>query len=114
MRDVSIEDLADEIWQELAEQGCEVSRTSVRNLTRHFFSTVENLIQKEPDSRFSMYGRDITHIVYPMDKKKLCEEFAAGKGVSYQRLLETNTLSRNARHFLRFKGKNSMDDKDLK
>lgn len=113
MRDVSLEDLADEVWQELAEQGCEVSQTGVRNLTRHFFSTVENLIEKEPESRFSMYGRDITHIVFPMDKKKLCDEFAAGKGLSYQVLLKNKTLSPSARHFLRFKHKNKMDDKDL-
>jgi len=101
MRDVSIDELAEELRDSLADQGVNVSRDTIRILTREFFNHVETIIQNKKDVRFSMYGRDITHVVYPLDKRTLCNEFANGVGVSYQHLMKKGKLSKTAANFLR-------------
>lgn len=114
MRDVSIDELAEEIRDVLIDQGVNISRDTARILTREFFSSVEKIILEKPDVRFSMYNRDITHVFYPVDKKKLCDEFAAGEGVSYDNLLRKNKLTPQARKFLKQRIGNTMSDKALK
>lgn len=115
MRDVSVDEFAEELREELRKQGVEVPRGFTQVLTRQFFNFAEELIESgKQDVRFSMYNRDLTHIFNVMDIKGLCNEFADGKGISYDYLLKKKKLSGKARQFLRRKMKNTMKDDALK
>jgi hypothetical protein len=110
MRDVSVDEFAEELREELRQKGVELPRGVVQVMTRQFFSFAEELIEsKKEDVRFSMYNRDLTHVFNVMNIKALCEEFASGKGVSYQTLLKKKKLSGRARHHLRMKMKDTME-----
>lgn len=112
MRDVSLDELAEELRDELAAQGVNVPRGTVRILTHQFFEHVEKLIAQTPEVTFNIYHKDIISIYTPVDKRKLCEEFAAGYGVSYDTLLRKRKLSKRAANYLR-RISNTMEDKYL-
>lgn len=112
MRDVSLDEFAEELRDELASQGVNVSRGTVQVLTHQFFEYIEKIIAKTPEVTFNMYHKDIISIFTPVDKRKLCDEFAAGYGVSYDTLLRKRKLSRKAAAYLR-RISNTMEDKYL-
>jgi hypothetical protein len=103
MRDVNIDQLAEEMRDALADDGIEITRDTMRILVGEFFQHVETTLQEKKEVRFSMYSRDITHVFWPIDKQTLCNEFANGVGVSYQHLLKKKKLSKSAAKFLKNK-----------
>lgn len=114
MRDVSIEELAEEIRDALADQGVNISKGNAITLTREYFYYVEDLILTRPKNRLSMYRKDIPHVFWPIDQKKLCEEFASGEGVSVHYLIKKNKLSKSAAKFYKRRMSVHMHDDQLK
>lgn len=102
MQDLSVNDLADEIRDELLQQGISISRTSVRRMTRHFFRYVEMIAEKK-DVRLNFQTRDISYVYPIFDVKNLCDELAAGEGdiITVDYLYRKKKLSRRVFNYVR-------------
>jgi len=114
MRDLSINELADEMRSLLREgHGVELTLAEVRTLTREFFHFVETKMET-PKAWVHLPWRDITLFFQPFDKEKLCYELAIGikSAISYDALLKRGTLGRKAAYFLR-RSALTMNDKAL-
>lgn len=109
MRDVSVDEFAEELRDALRDVGVEISKGAIQVLTRQFFFHAEKLIMEGRDERLSMYNRDIAHIFNMRDAKQLCDEFAHGEGIPYDRLLKRNKLSKRALLHLKRKMKDTIE-----
>jgi hypothetical protein len=108
MRDITLNDLADEVRQELLEMGIVLEPKVVRGLTRQFFKYVEKRMEKG-DVNFQFWNKDITQIFKHLDIHKLCSELAVGSThVTVQYLANKRKLSRGASKFVRRKMRMTM------
>lgn len=103
MRDLTVNDLADEIRQELKEMDIDLPAQVVRGLTIRFFRHVERSMEKGKFN-FQFWNKDITQMFKPLDEKKLCGELATGESyMTYHYLLQKGKLSKGAVQHLRRK-----------
>jgi hypothetical protein len=103
MRDLTLNDLADEVRQELMEMGIVLEPKVVRGLTRQFFKYVEKRMEKG-DVNFQFWNKDITQIFKHLDVHRLCSELAVGSThLTVDYLVRKRKLSKGASKFVRRK-----------
>lgn len=103
MRDLSIDDLADEVRQELLDNGIYLEPKVVRGLTKQFFKYVEKRMERG-DVNFQFWNKDITQIFKHLDVHQLCSELAVGNSIMTSDYLHRKKkLSRGAMSFIRRK-----------
>lgn len=80
MRDLSLNNFADELYDRLQDKGSTIPRWLIRKLTKKFFTYVEKIAEEGKD-RFIMYSgggskRPISSIYPKFDVVSLCNELA--------------------------------------
>lgn len=103
MRDLSVNNLADEIRQELLDMGIFLEPKVVRSLTLQFFRYIEKRMARG-EVNFQFWNKDLTQIFKHLDVERLCSELAVGNSImTYDYLLRKRKLSRGALKFVRGK-----------
>jgi hypothetical protein len=112
MRDLSLSEFSDQLREKLVDEGVNLPRHVVLQLTKAFFKQAEKIAATGYD-RFTLWNRDITH-VYPIyDINSLCAELADGKDVlTINRLISKKRMQ--PRVFKRLRRTGSVVDMDLK
>jgi hypothetical protein len=112
MRDLSINDLADEVRQELLDMGIFLEPKVVRGLTKQFFKYVEKRMERG-DVNFQFWNKDVTQIFKHLDVSKLCEELAAGStNMTYDYLLRKRKLSIKTIKYMRRRHKDTLSEEE--
>jgi hypothetical protein len=102
MRDLTLDDLADEVREVLMEDGISVPASTIRAITKQFIKQVETRVAAG-DSRLR-FGKSISAIYQIPDTKSLCDEFAAGENprmLNYIDMLKRGTLNVPAQSFVK-------------
>jgi hypothetical protein len=101
MRDLTLDDLADDVREVLLQDGIEVSPATVRAITKHFINRVEKLVAAG-DSKLRI-GKSISSFYPVPDTQKLCDEFATGEPgmLNYISLSKRGKLNKSAQKFIR-------------
>jgi hypothetical protein len=114
MRDLHVDEFADELREELRAEGIEIPRPAVKRLTKHFFDSVQKIISGDTKVNIAMYGRDIQHIYKHLDVKGLCDELANGETyMTADYLMRKKKLSRKTIKYMKRNHRDVLDE-DIK
>jgi predicted transcriptional regulator len=80
MRDLNLNEFASELRERLIDQGVELPKSLVRQMTKAFFEHAEKTGESS-NSRFLIPNRGLTQVYPKWDEKALCLELAEGKNV---------------------------------
>jgi len=80
MQDLSLSEFSNQLREKLQDEGINLPKSAVLQLTKAFFKKAEQVASHGND-RFTLWNRDLTHIYPIRDEKALCAELANGEDV---------------------------------
>lgn len=104
MQDLNLSDFSNQLREKLHDEGINLPKSVVLQLTKAFFKHVEKTAEGGTD-RFTLWNRDITHIYPIFDEKALCTELAEGKDVlTIERLIRRKRMQPRVFKYLKKMG----------